>query len=342
MEANAADVQSTPENDVVQRLQQEVAALRAEIQTLRSTAQLQASQPTTQAGHEQTFDFMRLPRELRNLVYEFCVVVGEVRIGNHDNWAQYPDMRYIHREGAKAETSLFAVNKQIRVEALELYLSKNHFVVPSTAMWTSDGSCAGYWHHISGRPGISAVHKHVRSISMPFDFWSLMDEDGGKDSINFHTAVETNDEVNFAMERHNDFAFWLCHSFIDILADIPLGYPQLRKLQINLQNATCRLGCHRLVVAIFTDADTKKRLEHYWRIAENARLIESLEFLGTINGEERRAIRSAFPHFLRSKVTFRGQIDPTWGLWDPDVEILDETSSEHDAPGSSLKDSSSE
>lgn len=73
-------MQSPLENDIAQRLRQENAALRAELQALRSTTQFQASQSISRASHEQTFDFLKLPRELRNQIYELRVVVGEVRI----------------------------------------------------------------------------------------------------------------------------------------------------------------------------------------------------------------------------------------------------------------------
>ena len=328
MEGKAVDVQTPPENDIVQRLQQENAALRAELQALRSTAQLKASHSAPQ--HEHIFDFMKLPRELRNLIYEFCVVVGEVHIGDHHHWAQHPDMRYQRPKSAKAEVSLFTVNKQVRSEALEVYLLKNHFVVPSAAMWTSDGSSAGYARHIPGRPEHSIVRQNLRSISIPFDFRSVVEDDGGEVTINFHTEVDTDDEVNFAIQRHNDFAFSLYHNSIDTLARIPLDHQKLRKLQINLQNATCRLGCHRMVVVMFTDRDMKDQLGN-WLFQADAHLIESLEFLGTINNQERRAVRLAFPHFLRSKITFRGQFDPGQGVWDPNIEILDETSNEDHA-----------
>lgn len=132
-------MQSPLENDIAQRLQQENAVLRAELQALRSTTQFQASQSISRASHEQTFDFLKLPRELRNQVYELCVVVGEVRI---DLLARLytADMRCQQPKDAAAVISLLAINKQIRHEALELYLSKNHFVL-NTA---DPGSSAGF------------------------------------------------------------------------------------------------------------------------------------------------------------------------------------------------------
>jgi hypothetical protein len=151
MDVKTADMQSPLDNNIVQRLRQENMALRAELRALHSVTQLQTSQSTAHAGHEQTFDFMKLPREIRNLVYELCLVVGEVRIGNTD-WAQRPDMRCKVPKSAKAEVSLFTVSRQIRRETLEVYLSKNDFVIPNAVMWSSRGSSTEFAHCIPGCP----------------------------------------------------------------------------------------------------------------------------------------------------------------------------------------------
>ena len=70
--------------------------------------------------------------------------------------------------------------------------------------------------------------------------------------------------------------------------------------------------------------------------------VESLDFLGTVNDNERRTICSAFPKPIRKKITFHGRFDFVEGDWDPEVEVFDRTPSEHDAPDSSSEDSSSE
>lgn len=75
MAGKTTDMQPPPENDIVQRLQQEISALKAELQALRPTTHSAASHSSAHAGHERTFGFMKLPRELRNLVYEFFVLL---------------------------------------------------------------------------------------------------------------------------------------------------------------------------------------------------------------------------------------------------------------------------
>ena len=326
-EAKTANMQSTLENDIVRRLRQENAALRAELLAMRlfSTSR-----------DERTFDFLKLPRELRNLVYECCVAVGEVRIGGAD-WVQQPDMRYKLPKSAKAELSLFTVNKQIRLEALEVYLSKNHFVVPNAAMWWSSGPRIHFTRRIPGLPKRSVVHEQWRSVSIPVDFRGIPAEDDGTDSINLDDRLDTSEEVSTMVERHNEYAFDFYFNALSTLAHIIPSNRQLRRLQINVQNATCRLGCHRLVVMLFNDGEIKNQLNKWISKATNHR-IESLEFLGTINDEERFAIRSAFPYSLRPKIRFYGRFDRDLRTWDPKVEVFDGTMNEQDAVDSSSQE----
>lgn len=333
MKAKAADMPPASENKTMQELQQEIAVLRAELQALRSTTQLRAPHSISRAGNEQAFDFLKLPRELRNQIYEFCVVVGEVRVGDY-KWLQRPDMRYNHPKGAKAEVSLFTVNKQIRLEALEGFLSKNHLVLPNAAM-SPNGFRNGYARHIPGSPGRSLVRKYLRSISIPFDFRSVTEDCQGEYPTNFAPDDDTHAVDDWVMHVHDYFAFQLSQNSVWALTSIVIHFRQLRRLQINLQNATCRLGCHRLIVTIFNDNAMKANLESCIS-GETVERIQSLEFLGTISDEERRAIRSAFPQCIRSKITFWGQFDNDLLEWDPEVEVLDEPPNEHEALKSSL------
>jgi hypothetical protein len=82
-----------------------------------------------------------------------------------------------------------------------------------------------------------------------------------------------------------------------------------------------------MVVLLFSDTETKMKLR---RFAENAQNLESLDFLGTINHKERRAARSAFPRFIRKKITFHGQFDCGNWVWNPEVEIINRALSKQD------------
>ena len=175
----------------------------------------------------------------------------------------------------------------------------------------------------------------MRSISIPFDFRSIVEESDSEYSIYFASDDDTRAVVDKVMHRHDDLAFQLSQNSVWALTSIIIHFRQLRRLQINLQNATCRLGCHRLIVTIFNDSEMKANLESCIS-GETVERIQSLEFLGTINDEERRAIRSAFPQCIRSKITFWGRFDSDLLEWDPEVEVLEETPSELEALDSSL------
>lgn len=114
---------------------------------------------------------------------------------------------------------------------------------------------------------------------------------------------------------------------------------RLRKVQINLQNTVCALGYHRMVDVIFDDEEMRSELR---RFALRAKKIELLDFLGTINEKERQIIRRAFPKFMRDRITFHGQFNSEKLVWNPEIDILDETTSEYGALDSVVNDYSSE
>jgi hypothetical protein len=331
-------VQHTPSSiGTIQRLQDENAALKAELQTSRSATQLQASQP--ESGKEQTFDFLGLPGELRDAIYELCVAVGEVRIAYCKQMKRL-DMRYKPQRDRKAEMSLFGVSKAVRREALKLYLSRNHFVIPTTYVWSGYFYSSNFQCYML-QPrhfATSLVPGNLRSISISFNcadiFESVANEGKAARFIDFHYESDTEKECDDILRNHNDLAFERCREFADTLCDIFMDHRQLRNVQINLQNAICRLECHRLVVATFEDTVNREELDKL-RHEVCAHRMKRLDFLGTVGNKERRTIREAFPQCIRSKITFHGQWDSDRLRWHPDVEVFDETPSESDSSVSS-------
>lgn len=339
MEVKSTNTQASPENNVVQRLQHENATLRAELEALRSITQTAASHSTVRAIHTQSFDFMKLPRELRNLVYELCVVVGNIYIAMPAKYYR-ADMRCQQPRDAAAATSLFAVSKQIRHEALELYLSRNHFILTTADTESSTGFDE---HPLRLIPGYEEPQAFVnlRSISISLDNQMSMRiaHEGFEGSANFHLAHDSPEEIRSIVSYHNTIPVDLYGDFRTMVQSLFMRNRQLRKVQINLQNTVCALGCHRMVDVIFDDEEMRSELR---RFALRAKKIELLDFLGTINEEERQIIRRAFPKFMRDRITFHGQFNSEDLAWNPEIEILDETPSEHGALGSSSDDYSSE
>lgn len=335
METKTTNMQPHLENDIVQRLQEENAASKVELQALRSTTQLQAPLSIAHASHEQTFDFLKLPRELRSQVYELCVVVGKVHIARPIRL--FPaDMRYQSPRDAAALVSLFAVNKLIRLESLELYLSKNQFIIMVAEQGLSANVDGCPLNQIPGymEPEVFA---NLRSVSVSLDRRDSRQfaRYCVKDSTHHHLFLDSPEEIQSIAEYHNDNSLDLYYDLCSTLFSLITSSTQLREIQVNLQNTACGLGCHRMVVSLSSSYQVKL---HLLQFALKAQRIESLDFLGAVNHVERQTIRSAFPAFIRKKITFHGQFDCSWCTWDPDAEIH-EAPSEHGAPDSASEDS---
>jgi hypothetical protein len=278
-----------------------------------------------------------LPAELRDAIYELCVSVGEVRIA-YCNQTRRLDMRYNAQRDRKAEMSLFGVSKAIRCEALQLYLSKNHSVIPTTDVWSYSIHSPNFRCYMLQHRGTSLVHEHLRSISISFNcadiFERAVNDITATNFIDFHYESDTEQDCDAILQSHNELAFERCREFADTLCNIFVDHQQLRRVQINLQNAMCRTECHRLVVALFEDGVNREELDKLqYKVC--TRQLERLDFLGTISKKERRTIRKAFPQCIRSKITFHGQWNPDRCDWDPDVEIFDKTPSKVDNSNSS-------
>lgn len=269
--------------DIVQRQQNEIAALKAELQALRLTTQLPASKPDS--GTKHIFRFLELPRELRKAIYELCVVVGEVRIVRRGTLEEF-DMRYNRPRAAKAEVQLFRVNKKVRREALDLYLSKNHLVLPAAAYMDSYSNAFQY---IPGLRGFSH-DLQLRSLSISLDggtetsFAARKFDD--RRCVNFHSKLskserpELPDALEYFHEKVTDQQYFHAFYLLDNLLSVQ---EPMRKLQINLENASCALGCHRFVKSLFEDLPDYLPASFARATRRFKCRFEALDFLGTVN-----------------------------------------------------------
>jgi hypothetical protein len=234
MRAKIADSGLPLEHVTLQRLQEEKAALKAELQALRSITQHEASQSTARTGQGQTFGFFRLPRELRDVIYKLCVVVGKVLLARPVRL--YPvDMRYQCPRGAAAVVSLFAVNHLVRREALELYLSKNHFVITLADLEL----LVAYRPPFSQIPGHldSEVFVNLRSISVSLDnrdSMQLAHRTFGE-ATDFHLVPDSPEEVETFSRFHQNSSVELYYELQWTLSSVFGSNTQLRDIQINVQ-----------------------------------------------------------------------------------------------------------
>lgn len=236
------------------------------------------------------------------------------------------------RKSAAAEVQVFLVSKQVRDEALERYESQNHFVVPVMRL----PFCFNYFGHLRW-PICHAMNSlcssSLRSISISVDHrqWngsSLNSVTCWKSlgSRQYQSTIggTSNTSRNITKLRHDLETDEICDEAAWFISEIFVGFPQMRKLQLNVENAYCRVNCHRLVDLIFS-----REREWILKLADcQTRKFETLDFLGTINAEERDLIRHRFPENFQGCITFHGAFEQPDGdlcsiTWDPSVEIHD-------------------
>jgi hypothetical protein len=317
------------EKSTLALLQAENASLRAELQALREnrTQQKPLSDPTCH--------FFRLPREIRNAVYELCVVPGKVFISRPDYipFLRDLDMRYTKgRRGTESFASqLFLVNTEIRSEALEVFLSMNQFVL-STPIVEQHST---HPHPITSRiPGHQdhplLLTRHLHSLSISLNSIENTPNEITRKHVNItcdsrnytdDTEKDARAEEHDSRVRafhHADLTERLITRFSRALKQVFAFPSALRRVQINLQATVCPLGCHRLVKHLFDSC--VGRLGSF----DNGDALEAVDFLGTVSDGERDAILAAFPDGVREKITFYGcYYGPACGF-DPMEEELTE------------------
>jgi hypothetical protein len=305
-------------------LQAENASLRAELQALRGNrtpqSQSPSQSPQSDSSSVETSQFFRLPREIRDAIYELCVVPGIIFIKRPNPFPRLHgfDMRDSQRPQTKAQCQIFLVNKKLRSEALEVFVSMNQFVI-SACTHPIEPRIPGH------REGLPLLERHLHSISVsfnsietaPFEIArkyrnmaaTARDYDGAPhDGAEFHDSPETS-------AHYRDITMQLMIRFSITLVQLfeSRWTGQLRRIQINLEATLCPLGCHRIVRPVFHAC--RDRLARLFAARPNDTLV-SIDFLGTVSDEERETIRMAFPDFVREKITFHGAYNRRWAVWD--------------------------
>jgi hypothetical protein len=312
--------------DAFELLQAENTSLRAELQALRETRIKQ--NPHSRSPNAGTFNFFGLPREIRDAIYEMCVVPGVIFIKRPDQFPHLPDldMRNSHRrKQTKAQSQLLSVNKKLRYEALEVFVSMNQFVISAPTGKDWEVYTDPIEPRIPGHQDDSSLLKgYLRSVSISLNSFETTPNEIARNRVNM--AANAVDYVDNPDDADTDFSHSrgaaVRYREITVQLTIRFGitlirlfeFPgQLRRIQINLESTFCPLGCHRLVKALFDSS--RERLARLFAKRPNNDLLESLDFLGTVSDEERDAIRLAFPSFIRDKITFHGTFNRQCGVW---------------------------
>jgi hypothetical protein len=318
------------ELSALELLQAENASLRAELQALRESLNQQQPPHSDTAG---TFNLFGLPREIRDAIYELCIVPGIVFI-KRPGVARVPrsDMRYQRKpSGPKTASNLFLVSQKLRLEALGIFLSKNQFIVTgpcdmNSMYWDPVLGDKNWEEHIHHRE--SLINRHLRSISMSLNSIesaprAIMDTYGGIHTAKYRACSEWDyDGANDAPDSHRDIADFLRKRFVRDLYLLFIRPGQLRRVEINLEATACGGGCHRLVgnvFRLFRDEKSKcvARRSH-------VALLESVSFIGLMNEEEVQSVRQAFEDSVSKKFTYQLYELPKRYPVDPGVDLDDQ------------------
>jgi hypothetical protein len=119
------------------------------------------SGPITSVENSSPIGFFQLPAELRNKIYRYCLVVGNVYPRPK---AEEDDRLKDQASFQKADTQIFQLCRQIFDEAAPLYFAENRFILSH-----DDLPWSHYKWKSESKPVSKVAHRNLRSLSITFD-----------------------------------------------------------------------------------------------------------------------------------------------------------------------------
>jgi hypothetical protein len=173
-----------------------------------------------------SIEFFHLPAKIRNQMYRYCLVVGNV----YPRSKSEEDYRLNDRSGfQKHQTQVFQLCRQIFEEAAPLYFAENKFVLSYDELpWSADTRS----HEV--KPISRIAHQNLRSLSITFD---LRD-------AHFLPSDLLPGRGDHAVET---FVYGECKEIANMLRHL-----KLQLLEVSLENCYCAF-CHRRMITTATE-----------------------------------------------------------------------------------------
>ena len=234
---------------------------------------------------KKTFRFLDLPLEIRIIVYEQVLVIGNIYIKQQAAFDEQYSGSYRYQ---RPETQLLRVNRQIKSECDPIFYGRNNFVLP-----------LGFEPGLYDYPPLFRANEFIRSIDVTFD----MRADSGDradlrdvverdyDSCFYAGAFSSLDPIFQADDIHQSELDQLLQDCWPAVAQTIHQY-QLDFLRIDLGNAYCPTGCHRLAE---------------WVVADHIKcsMAKEIQFVGVRDLAEKKKILHIMRFSTDTKITFK-------------------------------------
>lgn len=253
----------------------------------------------------QVFRFMDLPKDIRLNVYDYVLKPGKVTLQFKKEYAGWGgDSRYAGMTGpVHAQTQLFQISKEVRDEALPLYLAQNMFIYPHIP------SCSLGTLSMDMYYGESCA-AHMRSLSVAFDFrctqkihnqffgtreQAELEQSAGAESDVWWKSSK----VERQEELHEGAVGFIECSYDSICQNVRL-LKRLDYLQVNVRNAVCGWGCCRMVSTVASQLFDE---DQPW--ANTPRLLEVLGVHGEQEKDDFLVEKAKNPCFNNTQLVFK-------------------------------------
>ena len=270
----------------------------------------------------QSFRFMDLPAELRNMIYTLCLVVDHVTTFKARGELHIESgLPHHSRYRLKAETPmvrLFEVSRPVRLEAAKIYFAANHFILsPTREAWPWLKHSKKLNHPFFNTLNDLAAG-NLSSLTLSFDM-RIQDIAELRDTTDTqgwsfrHGYLRDHDSDAKADELHRVGDIFLPQTWREMLNH--LNGLRLRLLELDLTYTYCVFGCHRKI-------DTFAGL---LREQDSLLSAERVRVIGTRSDDERQILENTFKYLSGDKgQSFKIEMPTTASILDSEDDPVED------------------